>query len=226
MRLTLDEIALKTGTDKSSRHHNYTEQYAFYLEKHRDTELTILELGWGGHEDPDKGGESALMWREYFPKATVVVIDNEAKNIDTTKYSGIHFRQGSQVDEEFLKELVKEFGFFHIIVDDASHQSALSIRSWEILYKYLIKGGYYFLEDTHSSYHDWYYGKEGSNPDPSKNGTEGDTALNYFKRLTDEVNFDSNSKEDEFNLFPRKYWLGYELKFVHFYKDIVVVGKK
>ncbi len=52
---TLNELALRHGTDKSSTHHNYVEIYEKFLSTRRNENMNILELGWGGHEDPDKG---------------------------------------------------------------------------------------------------------------------------------------------------------------------------
>jgi len=40
-------------------------------------------------------------------------------------------------------------GPFDIIIDDASHISPLSIRSFEILFKLLKRGGIYVIEDLH-----------------------------------------------------------------------------
>lgn len=221
---SLDELAQKYGTDKSSLGHGYTKQYVKYLEHLRDEPLTVLELGWGGHEDPDSGGASAQMWRDYFKNGTIVCIDLEEKVI-TDAHSEIDFRQGSQSDPEFIQSLANEFGQFDLIVDDASHLSSLTIKSWELLYPHLRSGGLYVVEDTHMSYHDFYYGDTEANPDPAKAASGNQTAMQYFKRMADEVNFRGET-ENDFDLFPRKYWMGYSLEFVHFYFDILFVEKR
>lgn len=227
---TLDQLANKYGTDKGpptaeKYGHHYTKQYAQYFESMRRKKLTILELGWGGHEDPDQGGSSAQMWREYFPNATVVCIDIEPKEI-TRAHDGIHFRQGSQSDPEFIRSLVDEFGSFDIVIDDASHLSSLTIKSWELLYPHLKRGGMYAVEDTHMSYHQDYYGKSEANLNPTKRTSTGATTCNqYFQRMTDEVNY-RGRYDNDLDLFPKKYWLGYELEWVHFYFNLIVVKKR
>lgn len=219
--MTLDEIAIKCGTDKSTVHHGYTLLYEQYFECLRNEPINILELGWGGHEDPNKGGESAAMWREYFPKATVSVIDITDK---INPHKGVNFYHGSQSDADFLKYIHDKHGDFDIIIDDASHISSLTIKSWEILYPMLKSGGIYVLEDTHSSYHSWFYGNNEANLNPDKNTIHGKpTALNYFKRMADEANFKGRS---EFDLFPAKYHKGFFLEFVHFYFNIIFIKKR
>lgn len=220
---SLDQLAIKYGTDKSSKIHNYTEQYAHYLNSVRDQPLRVLELGWGGHEDPDKGGASAQMWRDYFPNGTVVCIDVEEKTI-TDAHKGLHFRKGSQADPDFIAQVAEEFGPFDLIVDDASHLSSLTIKSWELLYPHLKSGGIYVVEDTHMAYHDFYYGKREANANPDSNGTSGRTAMNYFKRMADEVNY--KGRGWDWDLFPKKFWMGYELEWVHFYFNILFVKKR
>lgn len=222
----LDELAKKYGTDKSTASHGYTRWYDWYLKDARNLPTTILELGWGGHEDPNQGGASAQMWRDYFTKGTVVCIDLEEKEI-TSAHDGINFRRGSQDDPQFIKSLVDEFGHFDIIVDDASHLSSLTIKSWELLYPHLSRGGLYVVEDTHMAYHDFYYGREEANPDPSQPTLYGKpTAMQYFKRMADEVNYMGRDPENDWDLFPRRYWKGYELEWVHFYFNILFARKR
>lgn len=220
----LDQLAKRYGTDKSTDHHGYTLVYETYLDKLKSKPMRILELGWGGHEDPDKGGASAQMWRDYFPNGEVTCIDLEAKTI-TDAHKRINFRQGSQADPDFIRQIGEEFGPFDLIVDDASHLSSLTIKSWQLLYPYLASGGLYVLEDTHAAYHDGYYGRNEANRDPKRDALRGPTMMGYFKRLADEVNFDS-SKEGDWTLFPRRYWMGYDLEFVHFYYNLAICKKK
>lgn len=121
---TLDKLAIKHGTDKSSRHHNYTQYYEKHL-LYRNKAINLLELGWGGHEDALKGGESARMWREYFPYANIVVIDNEYKD-PSTFIPAVRFQKLSQDDSKGLTELSNENGGWDVVIDDASHISHLT----------------------------------------------------------------------------------------------------
>ena len=217
---SLDEIALRCGTDKSSASHGYTRWYEQYLQPLRDEPVTLLELGWGGHEDPDAGGASAATWRAYFPKATIVVVDIEPKQ---NRIDGVDFHRGSQADEAFLTGLHERYGDFDVIIDDASHLSSLTIQSWQLLYPMLRPGGLYVVEDTHMAYHDFFYGKTEANRDPDRPCSNGQpTAMQYFRRLADEVNCRGDG---EWGLFPPQYSLGYRLEWIHFYFNILFTQK-
>lgn len=212
--MTLDEIAIKHGTDKSSLHHDYCRIYEQYFEPLREKPISILELGYGGHEDPNAGGESAKMWREYFPDATVFVLDNEVKfNVP----GGIRFIHASQDDVKMPYYIFSDRPNPQIIIDDASHLSSLTIKSFEILFPHLVSGGYYCIEDTHSSYHDFWYGKNEANENPKLNGKKTITTLNYLKNLTDSVNND---------LLKEQYRLPYDIDSITFFKDLVIIKKK
>lgn len=215
MRPTLDEIAKTTGTDKSSLSHNYTAVYEAYLGHLRDEKISLLELGWGENPDPADRGASARMWREYFPNATIVVIDLFDQDLDK-RSDGIVFRQGDQSDPEFLNSLSKEFGPWDVIVDDASHISSLTNRSFEILFPHLAGGGLYFCEDMHSSYHSWFYGSDDANPDPRKNGMKSVTSTNFFLDVSHDV---------DRKFFDKKYRSGYNIDWYHRYPDLVALKK-
>lgn len=215
----LDALALKHGTDKASNSHNYTPLYERYLTTIRNSTPSgvLLELGWGGHEDPDLGGNSARMWRDWLPEWKTLSIDNEAKNI-TDK--GLWFRQGSQADPEFIASVVTEFGEFDVVIDDASHVSSLSITSFGLLWPHLKPGGIYVVEDTHSSYHDWYYGKAEADENPN---TYKPTMMQFLKSLADEANFHGDG---DWDLFPEKYALGVDVEAVHFHFNIAFIEKR
>lgn len=218
----LDDIAKRHGTDKSSDSHGYSRLYERYFASFPKQGGAILELGWGGHEDPDAGGASARMWRDWLPRWTVVCIDNETKNVTD---EGIQFRQGSQADPKFIASLVKEFGPFDAIVDDASHVSSLTIESFRLLWPALKPGGWYVVEDTHSGYHDFWYGKAEANPDPDGKTTTGNrTTMQFLRRLADEVNF--ADRDSEWDLFPKEFWLGYNVEEIHFHYNICFARRR
>lgn len=216
--MTLDEIALKHCTDKSSASHNYTPIYESLLEPLRDEPITLLELGWGGHDDPDAGGASARMWREYLPHARIVVVDIAAKN---NVPDGIEFHQLSQADPNIAARLGDTFD---VIIDDASHLSSLTIASFQLLWPALADGGLYIVEDTHGAYHDFYYGPHEANPNPDRGARGGrQTMMQFFKRLADEVNFRGDG---DWDLFPARYALGYDIDWITFHFNMVVARKR
>src|SRR5262249_14446190 len=70
----LTALANINGTDKWGSHW-YTPAYEAHFKHLRTKKLKILEIGVGGYEDPNAGGESLRMWKYYFPKSQIYSID-------------------------------------------------------------------------------------------------------------------------------------------------------
>ncbi|PJE24766.1 MAG: hypothetical protein CK431_04390 [Mycobacterium sp.] len=204
----------------------------------------MLELGWGeycpqrrDHSNPDNGGRSARAWAEYFANGQVYVVDLTPKNFaDRDEWPNVHlYDRTSQADAAALAEMHAVSGDFDIIIDDASHVSSLTIRSFEILWPFVKPGGYYVIEDLHSSYHPWYFGPREANENPSAPvNPRHPTAMQYFKRIADEAFFRGtkrhgpkvNGSKFEWDCYPRKYWLGYEVESVSFCAPQLIVIRK
>lgn len=214
-KFTLDELAQKYGTDKSSEHHNYAVLYERYLQGLPELGA-LLELG------VFKGG-SLRMWRGWLPLWKIVGLDIEPKN----KIEGITILEGDQAEPLVTTALGETHGPFDVIIDDASHLSSLTIASFEQLWPFLKPGGWYVVEDTHMAYHEQFYGQREArfNPDQRPHGAQR-TAMQFLRRLADEANFDPASKEGDLSLFPREFWLGYEVEEVHFHYNICFVRKR
>jgi 23S rRNA U2552 (ribose-2'-O)-methylase RlmE/FtsJ len=124
--------------------------YFWVYEKHfahlRDKEFKMLEIGV-------LNGGSLEMWRNYFPKAKIVGIDinPDCRNHEQTD-KNIFVRIGDQSNENFLQDLIDEFGEFDLILDDGSHHVDHVNRTFQYLYPKLKDGGIYFIEDTHAAY--------------------------------------------------------------------------
>jgi hypothetical protein len=207
--MTLDQIALQSRTDKASNGHNYTAVYEKYLEHQRYQPLLIFEVGIGGYQYPDRGGESLRMWEKYMPNARIVGIDVYKK--DGMGSNRIHIEQGSQDDPDFLASLVNKYGAPDLIIDDASHVNRLTIRTFEILFPMLKPGGLYFCEDVHTSF--WLQ-DYGGDPDPQARNT----TVAFFQHLTAQLSQDTLVAE------YRNAYAGY-LDFIHFSRNLVIVKK-
>jgi len=143
--MKLEEIAVKYGTDKQCQNgHGYVEFYEKYFEPMMNDNITLLELGV-------REGWSTNMWVEYFPNGQIWGIDNDKEGLCPKSFENprIHFSMGSQDDESFLSNICEDVGGFDVIIDDASHISKLSIRSFEILFPHVKPGGLYIIEDLH-----------------------------------------------------------------------------
>lgn len=245
---TLDEIMLKYGSDKSSQpsqewqwSQDYCRRvYEPLLDPIRHDPITLLELGWGewdpdlkSHANPMRGGRSAAAWREYFTNdaAHIAVVDIEPK-ANTLVDQGVALFQGSQDDPDFLRDVYLQTGAYDVIVDDASHVSSKTIEAFRILWNYLKPGGLYFVEDLHSSFHAYYFGHPEASEDPGDFRTQ--TAFNFFRRLSAEPFFTGKRKKGpkiaksrtEWDCYPRKYWLGYQIESVTFAAPQIIVIRK
>lgn len=206
--MTLDQIALQTGTDKSSAGHNYTAVYEQYLNPLRNEPLLIFEIGIGGYQYRDRGGESLRLWQRFFPKAKIVGVDVFPKLVPGDR---IFTEVGSQDDPDFMASLVNRYGNPDLVIDDASHINRLTIRTFEILFPMLKKGGLYFCEDIHTSF--WSLEYEGD-PDPANRTT----SVAFFQHLTAQLSQDTLTPD------YRNQFAGY-LDFIHFYRNLAIIKK-
>ena len=168
---TLNNLAKSLGTDKSSEIHNYCDKYEKYLPFNRYDELNILEIGV-------LDGKSLLTWKEFYYRSNILGIDI---NPDCKKYEEerIKVEIGSQADNVFLLDIMRDYGSFDFILDDGSHMNEHVIYSFEHLFESIKSGGVYAIEDIGTSYWEDYGG----------GFRKPHTSVEYFKRLADDVNF-------------------------------------
>lgn len=145
----LSRLAIQHGTDKYG-YHDYTPNYFDLFQHIADKPIKLLEIGVGGYGSEDRGGESLATWRDFFTNAQIIGIDIQKKALDLG--DRVHILQGSQVDPDFLKELVQDYGPFDIIIDDGSHRNEHVVDSFHILFPTLNPGGIYVVEDTQTAF--------------------------------------------------------------------------
>ena len=168
---TLNKIAQSYGTDKSSDYHNYCDKYSNYLPFKRYDKLNIMEIGV-------LDGQSVKTWKEYFYRSKITGVDINP-NCKQYEEDNISIEIGSQADNVFLLDVMREHGPFDMILDDGSHMNSHVIFSFEHLFNSVKSGGVYIVEDCATSYWSDYEGgfrKE-------------TTMIEYFKRLVDDINF-------------------------------------
>lgn len=200
---SLDQLAIKYGSDKSSNHHNYCPLYEEKLGYLRMELNHILEIGFGGYHYPDRGGAGLRMWADYFPNSIITSIDVHKK--DFKGDSRVMVLQGSQSDPVFLFGVHQSRGTFNIIIDDGSHNSPNTIKSFEILWPSLQPGGWYIIEDLEASYWDNEEFQGGlHNPG---------STVNFVKDLVDTINHKHSGVDN----------VG--IKSIHFFEKIVFIQK-
>lgn len=137
--MNLHEIGQKNKTDKAL-HHNYMEFYESHIGFLKDKKINLLEIGF-------LKGASILTWLDYFPRANIYCIDI----IDVSLTHDRFFFHKISQDDSGLRNLFQD-NFFSIIVDDGSHITSHQIDSLKLLWPKLQNGGFYLLEDLHTSF--------------------------------------------------------------------------
>ncbi len=171
----LSEIALKYDTDKGPNCHNYTPVYHQYFYPIRNEVRNFLEIGV-------LNGASLQMWEEYFPNARIWGFDWNTTFVPdpNSRISIIHGDQGKKEDLERLKAEIKEP--LDIIIDDGGHHMHQQILTFHELFPTVSPGGYFVIEDLHTSYSTAY----GAIPGKL-------TAVDLTKNLIDEVQLNGRS---------------------------------
>lgn len=89
------------------------------------------------------------MWRDFFPNAQIVGIDNDPKTLFTEDRITCYLCD--QKDTATLKKIVGKVtarGKLDFIVDDASHLPELQTLTARVLLPYLADNGLYSIEDV------------------------------------------------------------------------------
>jgi len=166
--MNLTTISKKYGTDKVS--HGFTQFYDSILNKRKDKIKNLLEIGI-------LNGASLFSWNDYFPEAKIYGIDNIEKNI---KNDNIITFKGNQQNINFLNEIIHKTGNFDIIIDDGSHNMDHQQISFGHLFKNINSGGFYIIEDLHTST-DFYSNKRNFNRNNNKSNSTLKMIFNYIE---------------------------------------------
>ena len=149
---TLDDLFHFYGSDKSNifkntgkSGHGYSKFYEEKLEKLKNKEINILEIG-------SYAGASAAAFVKYFHRANVYCFDI---NVSNFKYKsknihvfGIDINDKNKNDKTLTKIFTKNnFKEFDIIIDDGSHNLSDILKGFKFFFKFLKKGGIYIIED-------------------------------------------------------------------------------
>ena len=177
--------------------------YENYFKNFKNKKINILEIGV--HE-----GKSLMIWKDYFPKANIVGIDLKSYNFNINR---IFTYQGDQTDTNFLLMVARKFKKFDIIIDDGSHICSHIIKTFGVLFDYLKDDGLYICEDLQTSYWPRYGGSR-------INLNKKNTSLSFFKTLVDSGNYESHDRP-----FYKKSKFDGNIKFVHFFQNLVIIKK-
>jgi hypothetical protein len=129
-------------TDKGPSQHNYTELYERLFLEWKNEPITIFEIGIAN-------GGSLKMWQEYFSRARIFAVDIDPK----TQFDNPRVRTfiADQADRDQLKPAIAAAGRPHILIDDGGHTMEQQQISLGYLFPHVREGGYYVIEDVHTS---------------------------------------------------------------------------
>lgn len=160
--------------DTSSRHHNYTHIYQSHFAPIRRSARSVLEIG--------VGGETSATTTSRRPGASlcgcgrqIVGIDIHEKDVAGPR---IVFERGDQSERDFLRDLVRRYGPFDLVVDDGSHIGRHIIASYSVLWEAVKPMGFYVIQDLAVAYDEGWEGGP-----PGKSGT----AVALLKALLDDT---------------------------------------
>lgn len=147
---SLAAIGQRHGTDKGDTAHaflgvSFLDIYQSYFAPGRGMVKNVLEIGV-------LRGQSLRMWRDYFPAATVWGLDiDPATQIHGE--SNLVTICAPQTDAAALA-MIANNGPLDIVIDDGSHVVGHMLESLRLLWRRLVPGGFYVIEDTHATHED------------------------------------------------------------------------
>ena len=158
---SLDELFFLYGSDKANYFskenrigHGYSKHYINYLEKYKNKDIRILEIG-------SFAGASAAAFSKYFKNSTIFCFDINISNFyyksKYIKVFGLDINNKKKV-VNVIKKIFKDnqINNFDIIIDDGSHYLSDILGSLNFFFKYLKKNGYYIIEDyKHPNYYQY-----------------------------------------------------------------------
>jgi cephalosporin hydroxylase len=160
------------GGRKVRKYANYIDLYDQLFRKFVGRRPRILEIGV-------QHGGSLQIWNEFFRGEVEIFGIDILPECQQLEENNINIFIGDQSDIKFLTAVSNKIGHIDLVIDDGSHVSKHQIATFEILfYNNLNVGGFYIVEDCHSSYMPEYGGGLG------RRGT----FIEYAKDLCDSIN--------------------------------------
>ena len=142
---SLKDIAYETGTDKKHTRHNFVAIYDELFKDIQHEPINFLEIGV-------YLCRSHNMWVEWFDKATIYGIDINDTRFNKYDRKRLVLDNVDQGDKKALVKYGNRKGPWRVIIDDGSHINSHQKLTFETLWDYVEPGGYYIIEDTHTSY--------------------------------------------------------------------------
>jgi hypothetical protein len=129
----------KEGIDQLAAHSYISHYYESNFLLLRDKTKTLVEIGVFK-------GASMKLWHDYFLNAKIYGIDKNVRWQNNGEYKArCKIIKGDSNDEAIYNQMPNDI---NIIIDDGSHKLIDQLRSFDILFPKLKKGGLYIIEDV------------------------------------------------------------------------------
>lgn len=160
--MNLNELAKRYRSDKADTYatnngdfgHAYTYLYDLIFYEIRDKPIRLLEMGLavggpelGGPIDRRVTSPSIRMWLDYFSRAHIYGFD--ISDFSHMVHPRFTFFRGDSGRQEDLQKIVDSVPFLDVIIDDASHASYHQQIAFKVLFRSVVRGGLYIIEDLH-----------------------------------------------------------------------------
>lgn len=156
----LCERLLHYRSDKCPQiNHSYSESYFTLFEPIQNNVTWFLEIGIGSRSvmkdissESYHEGASLKAFRDFFPKATIVGVDNDPEVLFQEERIATYLMDQSR-DESitaFITETQNRF-MWDIVLDDGSHNVSDMLRSLKLLFPHIKRNGIYIIEDIKRS---------------------------------------------------------------------------
>jgi 23S rRNA U2552 (ribose-2'-O)-methylase RlmE/FtsJ len=184
--------------------HHYLKLYDnhFSIFRNYNESVKILEIGV-------KKGGSLKLWRKFFGKKAIIFGIDINPECSKLNFKTEHVRIGNQMDENFLKSVVKEMGGIDIVIDDGSHRMDHIKAAFKCLFPLLNNKGVYAIEDLHTAYWPEFQGGYNSK----------DNFFNLVRELIDDMHNHYSKKKCKHSFIKKK------LSGIHIYDSIVFMNK-
>ena len=187
----------KYRTDKGTNGegaHGFSEFYDFFFRNFENPR--ILEIGVGG------GGFEKAVNEYYDGKCEIYCVDINDCSSFFEGYGNIHFIQCDCGFEENVKNLVSTLSDlkFDIVIEDGSHFWRHQFISLLYFRRLVRKGGYYILEDLHTSYEKTF----GLDCDTNETPLQFVSTLSPCNFYTDSENREIQDSIDTYILFSKE----------------------
>ena len=135
--------AAARSTDKGPSQHNYTELYERLFLQWKNDPIKIFEIGIAN-------GGSLEMWQTYFPKARIFAADIDPKTqFNNDRVTTLIADQANRA--QLAAAIETAGGDIDILIDDGGHTMEQQQVSLGYLFPSVRAGGYYVIEDVHTS---------------------------------------------------------------------------